>query len=231
MIVTRWNPTSNGALHLGHLFSLMANEHYAHDNGGKFVIRFDNTSEAAIAIPADRRQKILDNQREILDWLEVKADEWQVQSEIVHDVHAKLYRMWKPIKDDPNPELPYFVRMGTCWLPYPYQSWQTAERVLLDNMIGTTHVIRGEEFSTEYSLYRYMCEIFEVPAPHFIFLPRLMGKFGDISKTNGGYTIAELRGKGYSASELKEMICDAVLNWKTYGWHLHNLKSNPRIDI
>ncbi len=231
MIVTRWNPTATGALHLGHLYSMMVNEHYAHDNDGKFVVRFDNTSTAALEVSPIHRQRILDGQREIIDWLEIEVDEWQIQSKLVDEIHTKMYRMWKPIKDDPVPELPYFVRMGTCWLPYPYQVWQTSERVLLDNMIGTTHVIRGEEFSTEYALYRYMCEVFEVPPPHFIFLPRLMGKFNDISKTNGGYTIAELRGKGYSAQELKDLIADAVLNWPTYGWHLYNMKSNPRIDI
>jgi glutamyl/glutaminyl-tRNA synthetase len=229
--VCRFNPTSNGPLHLGHVYTLLVNEHYAHDNGGKFIIRFDNTSAAVQALPENRRTKILEGQREIIEWLDVKVDEWQIQSEIVPDIHTKMLMKWQPIYDDPEPELPFYVRMGTGWLPYPYQAWQTAERVLMDSMIGATHIIRGEEFATEYSLYRYMCEIFEVPAPHFIFLPRLCGKFGDISKTNGGYTIAEIRGKGYSAQDVKDLIADAVLNWPTYGWNLYNMKSNPRIDI
>lgn len=216
MIITRWNPTSNGNLHLGHLFSLMVNEHYAHDNGGKFIIRFDDTSASAQSIPEEHRNQIINEQKKVLAWLNVEVDEWQTQSEVISEIHKKMLLKWKPIKDDLNPELPYFVRMGTGWLPYPYQSWQTAERVLMDNMIGVTHVIRGEEFSTEYSLYRYMCEVFEIPAPHFIFIPRLMGKFGDISKTNGGYTIAEIRGKGYSAQDIKDLIAQSVLNWPTY---------------
>lgn len=231
MITTRLNPSVNGPLHIGHIFSLLVNEHYAHDNGGKFIVRFDDTSVATQVIPEERRMKILGEQRKIIDWLDVEVDGWQIQSEVVPDIHTKMLMKWSPIMDDINIELPYFVRMGTTWLPYPYQAWQTAERVLLDNMIGITHVIRGEEFSTEYSLYRYMCEVFEIPAPHFIFIPRLMSKFGDISKTNGGYTIAELKGKGYSAQELKDLIADAVLNWPTYGWHFHNMKPNPRIDL
>jgi hypothetical protein len=129
-------------------------------------------------------------------------------------------------------ELPLFTRMiGTGWLPFPYAPQETGERVIMDHMSDVTHVIRGEEFSTEFGLYWYFCELFDVSVPKFVFLPRLMGKFGDISKTNGGYTIAELRGKGYTAQDLKDLIVNAVLNWTTYGWHLYNLKPNPRIDI
>lgn len=231
MIVTRLNPTTNGPLHLGHLFTLMVNEHYAHDNGGKFIVRFDDTSGVTQLIPEEKRERIKKEQEEIINWLGVKVDTWQTQSVYTPEIRTKLFMKCKPIPDDPDPELPLFIRMGTTWLPYPYQAYQTAERVWLDNMIGATHIIRGEDFVTEYALYRYFCDLFKLPAPHFVFLPRLMGKFNDISKTNGGYTIAEMRGKGYSADDLKELMASAVLNWPTYGWHLYNIKPNPRIDI
>ena len=44
MVNTRLNPTLNGTVHLGHLFTLLVNEYYAHSRNGKFFIRFDDDS-------------------------------------------------------------------------------------------------------------------------------------------------------------------------------------------
>jgi glutamyl/glutaminyl-tRNA synthetase len=98
-------------------------------------------------------------------------------------------------------------------------------------MSGITHVIRGEEFALEYSLYRCYCDKFKLPAPKFIFLSRLEGRHGDISKTAGGYSIAELRGDGYTAQDIKDMLAKAGLSCPQNGWYLYNLKREPRIDL
>jgi glutamyl/glutaminyl-tRNA synthetase len=98
-------------------------------------------------------------------------------------------------------------------------------------MLGVTHIIRGEEFLTEYSMYHYFCDVFNYKHPELIFLPRLQGRCGDISKTNGGYTIAELRANGYTAQEVISLLEHACLNWYHNGWTLYNLKSNPKIDL
>ena len=63
MIKTRWNPTINGALHVGHLYSMLVNERFAHEQGGKFCVRFDdNNPPFVLNIPLDRRQMILEEQ-------------------------------------------------------------------------------------------------------------------------------------------------------------------------
>jgi len=121
--------------------------------------------------------------------------------------------------------------LGMTYIPYPYAPQQIAERVVMDHMIGVTHLIRGEDFVTEYSLYRYFCYLFDYKPPEFIFLPRLMSATGDISKTNGGYTLAELRGMGYTAKDVKSILENAVLYYPNNGWELYNLRSNPRINL
>ncbi len=234
MITTRFNPTTNGPIHLGHVYTLLVNEHFAHDNDGKFIVRFDDTSPVTQIIPRERMLRIMQSQIDDLNWLDVKIDEFQWQSELQSEARKRFLMKHKFMPEPEHElELALFTRMiGTGWLPFPYAPEETGERVIMDNMSGVTHIIRGEEFSTEFCLYWYFCiEKFKLPVPKFIFLPRLMGKFGDISKTNGGYTIADLRSKGYTPDQIKEMLAKACLMWYTNGWGFHNLKPNPRIDI
>jgi len=234
MIITRFNPSATGPLHLGHIYSLLVNEQFAHQANGKFYVRFDDTSPT-INIEMEHPERvptIIEAQREIIEWLGIKVDGWQKQSDILEEVHA-LMKPRYAILNDPYPHyLPVSIRLGNTWEPYPYAPYQTAERVIMDRMLNITHVIRGEEFLTEYSLYRYFCDIFNYPYPQFICLPRLTSKYGrNISKTNGGYTIAELRGNGYTAKEIISLLEHACLNWYRNGWSLYNLKVEPRLDI
>lgn len=232
---TRFNPTTNGALHLGHVYSLIVNEKFAHANGGEFTIRFDNDSPPVLALPKSRQEEILSNQFDDIEWLKIPVDRWQKQTDLLPEVHVELERLHFRFMND-SPEgthvLPVSIRMlGTNWLPYPYVPQQTAERVVMDHMLGATHLIRGEEFMTEFALYRYFCELFHFDVPEFIFLPRLTSKEGDISKHCGGYTIAEFRGRGYSPDDVKNMLADACLYWSANGWEFHNMKPNPQINV
>ena len=232
-IVTRFNPTSNGNLHLGHVFTMLVNEYFAHNVNGKFIIRIDNTSPPASDLPEERVQSIIQSQMNDIDWLKIPVDAWQTQSSIMSDVYKELRKFG--CDDIPerkhNHYLPVFVRLGMTYLPYPFVPQQTAERVVMDHMLDITHVIRGEDFVTEYSLYRYFCWMFDYKPPEMIFLPRLMGNRGDISKTNGGYTIAELRGAGHSANWIKDRLQEAALYYPDNGWEIYNIKPAPRINI
>jgi len=237
MNTTRWNPTTNGAIHLGHIYCLLVNERFAHESGGKFYIRFDDTDQA-VTIEMEHPERTVEiekRQREDVEWLGIPVDGWQTQSDILDDVHKEMkkYINKYTMFPDPYPHImPISIRMGTTWIPYPYTPFQTAERVIMDHMLGITHVIRGEDFLTEYSLYRYFCDVFERPHPKFICLPRLTDKYGrDVSKTNGGYTITEFRNNGYTSGYIKRMLELACLNWPNNGWGLHNLKQNPRLEI
>lgn len=236
MIVTRFNPTTNGYLHLGHAYALMINERFAHDQGGKFIVRFDDTSPTVLALSDQAKLNILESQEEDIDWLDIQVDSWQYQSVLMDGINYTLKTSGLDDLIDAAEGahiLPTFIRMmGTDWLPYPYVPRQTAERVIMDATLGATHLIRGEEFTLEFGLYCYFCEFLGYPRPEFVFLPRLTDKDGkDISKTNGGYKIRELRDAGYSATEVKNLIAYASLVWPANGWKLHNLKVAPRLKI
>src|SRR5512139_3794111 len=104
MIVTRWNPSANGALHLGHIYSLLVNERFAHDNGGLCHVRFDDTSQA-ITIEMEhpeRSDEIIKRQIEDIKWLGINVDSWQKQSDILEESHAKMQPRYA-ILQDPYP--------------------------------------------------------------------------------------------------------------------------------
>ena len=229
MTVTRFNPNLNGPIHLGHLYTAKVNETYAHDRDGKFVVRFDDTNPDAHLLPRSRLDAIKAGQRDDLEWLGIVVDMWQTQSDILPSIRNQFD--WLPLeREDPPSQLPTFTRMlGTSWIPMYYTPRQTFDRVVMDYMIGITDIIRGEEFSVELSLYHHYCQQLNIPKPNFIFLPRLQSVHGDISKTVGGYTISEFRGKGYSPEEVMDLLGKASLYWPPNGWALHNLRPDPRI--
>lgn len=236
MIVTRFNPTTNGSLHLGHLYTLLVNEQFAHAaTGGFFYVRFDDTSQAITVEmkDIDRVPQIIRQQEEDINWLGIKVDGWSKQSDLTEKIYIKIRDTFvmHPLLRDIHPHyLPTIIRSGNTCIPYPYTPYQTLERVFLDNALGVTHVIRGEDFVTEYSLYRYFCERLEFPYPKFIFLPRLMSKSGDISKTNGGYKISDMRSNGYTPQQVIDLLVKACLFYPENGWDIYNLKPNPQLD-
>ena len=231
---TRFNPSVTGTLHLGHLFTLLVNEYHAHSRAGKFYIRFDDDSSIIRKMPKEERSRILKSMIDDINWLNIQIDGWIWQSEILSKVKSKLDELGYeelPETEVGEYKLPLFVRMGTSWTPFPYVCQQTVERVVMDNMLGITFIIRGDDFSTEHSYYLNLCQRFGFPPPEFVFLPRLESIQGDISKTNGGYKISDYRNNGYSATNLKKMIASYCLKYPANGWELYNIKSNPRLDF
>jgi len=235
MVVTRFNPSANGNLHLGHLFTLLVNEYFASSRNGKCIMRWDDTSPICIAT-GDRMDGIIQSHIDDLRWLglEDKLMEWQCQSVFKEVVEMKLYDLGFDVMND-APEgyhyLPLVIRNGVDWITYPYVPRQTAERVIMDNIIGVTHLIRGDDFLAEYSLYCYYCQLFKFPAPEFIFLPRLCSANGDISKTKGGYKIADFRANGYTPEQVIRILEKACLYYPNNGWEFYNIRPNPRVDL
>jgi len=234
MVVTRFSPSANGSLHLGHLFTILVNEHYAHSNGGKFIVRFDDATPLIAAMPKGKPQKIMEHQREDIEWMGFEVDEWIYESDMYQEARERLHKLgWKDIYEAPlgSEIIPMVMKEEKGWVAIPYIPNQTVERVVMDNMIGATHIIRGDDFITEFSLYCYYCQMFNFRTPEFVFLPRLTGARGDISKSAGGFKIADLRSNGYTPKEIRTMMAKACLISPGNGFQLHNIKSFPQIIL
>jgi glutamyl/glutaminyl-tRNA synthetase len=234
MANTRFSPTLNGSMHLGHLFSLLVNEYIAHTTEGKFYVRFDDENFLIQNYSPKRINYIRQSYIQDIEWFGFKVDGWIKQSDIIKDVTKTIYDLGYDLSPDENTIdyiVPLSVRMGMEWVAFPYVPQQTAERVVMDNMSNITDVIRGDDFLTEYSLYYYFCDKFKLPKPKLAFIPRLCSIRGDISKKAGGYKISELRSDGYAPEEIIYMMIKACLYYPENGWELYNIKRNPQLSI
>jgi len=231
MINTRFCPTANGALHYGHLYMALVNKGLADEGGGDFTIRFEDTAASLQHLGKERIRTICKNQIDDLAWAGIIAERYIYQSAIDEEVEAFLLkRGFKRTPQEDPVVVPGIIAEGNMIL-YPYTPSMTAEKVVMDWMTGTTLLVRGIDLLSEYSLYTHYCRMFELPEPRHLYLPRLKGPFGDISKTNGGCTIAGARSDGISPAELRDMIGRACLKNPPNGWSLDNLKAEPRITL
>lgn len=234
MANTRFNPNLNGTLHIGHLYTLLVNEYIAHSTGGKFYVRFDDDNYIVNAQPKEQTSLYMQSQIDDIDWLGLKVDGWSQQSTILPEVR-RVISFHKELIAEEEVQfyyyVPYIVCKTTDWIAVPYVPVQTIERTVMDNMLDIDYVIRGDDFITEYSLYCYFCQKLNLKTPKFVFLPRLNGLRGDISKSHGGYKISDFRNEGYSAKELKDLVTRACVVYPHNGFELYNLKQNPRIDL
>ena len=74
MVVTRFAPSPNGPLHLGHAYSAIVAHDLARERGGKFLLRIEDIDGAR------SRPELADDFRRDLEWLGLEWDEVPAQS-------------------------------------------------------------------------------------------------------------------------------------------------------
>jgi glutamyl-Q tRNA(Asp) synthetase len=87
MIVTRFAPSPNGPLHLGHAYSAIVAHDLAHARGGRFVVRIEDIDGAR------SRAELADEFRADLAWLGLKWDEVAPQSARIASYAAAAGRL------------------------------------------------------------------------------------------------------------------------------------------
>jgi glutamyl/glutaminyl-tRNA synthetase len=241
---TRFNPTANGALHVGHLYMMLVNEAEAHENGGKFTFRFDDNQLAYLygvswtgaRMTHETVRDIKSRMIEDVLWCCLQVDSWTSQEEREQRVQTFM-RFLNEGKDLPvkrvytsqvNPE----VRWLSFDSAYPYVPYLTAEKVLNDFLDGCNLIIRGEDLLDEWALYHYFADSWGLPIPRQAFLKRLvMGETNkelfDIRKTKGGHSIASYRERGWTADYLKMKLAEACLIDPNKPWLIENCKTDP----
>ncbi len=236
-VITRFNPTVNGPLHLGHVYSILVNQaHAAQHPNGQFIVRFDD-DQVIWNDTLDWRQIATYRQqmRADIEWLGIPVHGWFSQRDMHY--HAlklltlRCHEAGIPVPTDANCERYFPDYHGTSIQMYPYTPYKTAIKVIMDSMLGVSLLIRGEDLLGEHSLYCYFCDIFELYSPAHIYLPRLRvgPNNAEISKTLGNLTLANLRQQGYSPSQVFDLLADACLVMPGTPWLVEHIKSAPHL--
>lgn len=219
---TRFNPTCNGDLHLGHLYIALINYHEAKQSGGKFILRLDDEQPEWIEkIGRDGLRHYGASALETLRAIGIKPDEWYFQSRVVID-QAPAYKPHPfPVPIDP---------LATAQTWYGYTPNFTYRKVTMDYRDQVGAVIRGVDLLGEFSLYQFYVDLLGYPAPHHYYLPRLVDYNGDeISKTNDAIGVCAYL-EWLTAEQLISRLADCVLNVPALGWRMFNVKRRPTLD-
>ena len=232
---TRFNPTCNGPLHLGHIYMILVNEYEAHRSSGKFIMRFDDNQPYWInRIGHKAMTQYTEEMRRDLDWLEIPVDEWTYQSKLQAETdHEILWRNKGPLPVRQQEEgSPLIFNLALNCSIYPYLPWLTAEKVLQDWHDLIRPLIRGEDLMSEAALYSYFCEIWNVPSITQYYLGRLTHKDSEltsISKTEGDLKVSYFRSKGIKPKAIIETLENWCLINPNGSWTLDNLIQHPTV--
>jgi glutamyl-tRNA synthetase len=86
---TRFAPEPSGYLHLGHVKAAIFSYEIARKNGGKFILRFDDTN------PLLAKQEYVDQIKKDLTWLGLDWDSESYTSDYLDVIYEKAYEMVK----------------------------------------------------------------------------------------------------------------------------------------
>lgn len=218
---------------MGHAYMALINQAVARDSGGGFTVRWDDSHPQYQSMYGKERvAATIESQKRELAWIGIDPDWWVNQSDLMPEVHAELTRLgWQwmdeiyPTWGAPAPMYPTDDRLAL----YPCSPRLTAEKVVMDHNAGVNLLIRGIDLLGEHSLYTYYCRQWGFPEPFHVYLPRLRGPNGDMSKSNGGTMLADLRASGYTSEYVRGLLEKACLRHPGNGWVLHNLRAEPHL--
>jgi len=236
---TRFNPTLNGTIHIGHLYMALVNEAEARDSGGKFIVRFeDNQKEWCYKNTQKQIDQYADVTLEDLNWIGIKIDKIEFQSVLAPEYKKYLHylnggdlKVRETYVFNLQPDVTY-----TNAVSYPYAPHLTAEKVILDFMDVITLLIRGEDLLTEFSLYYYFCDLWGIHRPKHVYLPRLRMPDGsemqsEISKSTGNFKVEAYRKAGMKPEKLLAKMSEACLIDPDGQWLIKNIKRKPEWQL
>jgi glutamyl/glutaminyl-tRNA synthetase len=232
---TRFNPTVNGYLHIGHLYNILVNQAEARRSGGTFGVRFDdnqaywNWVNGCAALDGYRW-----SMRDDFEWLGIVPDYWHSQAEMLPQAIELMRSVGYCPKDQPFCNYQTVEVVGITGPFYPYAEVLTSEKVVFDFMDGITWAIRGVDLITEDCLYRHFVNVLGLRNVRLTYIPRLIFDGDVLSKTAGCYKIRDFRTAGIDPLELENNLASDCLINKFDGnrdevWRIDNIKSRPTL--
>jgi glutamyl/glutaminyl-tRNA synthetase len=230
-MISRFNPTTNGPLHIGHIYSVLV----IMAESDSMLLRFDDNQRYWIEkLGYNAMQQIAATQLRDLLWMGLEPDsvsynsqmEEMTLAELAACSHFRVVQDFSPC----NPETKPVIRARIE--PWGASSWLVAEKVVLDHMQHISVLVRGLELLQENSLYMYLCGIFGYKIPgKMVYIPRLMAGDGreltDVSKTRGDWKVCDLRSRGVTPERILGALRASCLVDPGGPFLARNIKYNP----
>lgn len=234
-VKVRFAPSPTGSLHIGSVRTAFFNYLFAKSQKGEFILRIEDTDQKRFVQGAE--EEIL----ETLNWLTL-----EYSGEIVHQSERlKIYKehadllidkkiafekdgaVWVKVPEDKKLEwvdlvgnkkisflgkdVDEFVILKSDGFPTYHLA-----NVVDDHLMGITHVLRGEEWTTSTPKHLYLYECFGWEAPFFAHLPIILGADkSKLSKRHGAKSALDYRSDGYIKEGLLNFL--ALLGWNPGG--------------
>ncbi len=228
---TRFAPSPTGLLHVGGLRTALYNYLFAKQNGGKFILRIEDTDRARLVEGAE--QNIIETlrtfgldfdegpsrQSEHLEKYKELAEELIKKGSAYEDAGAIRFKMPKDgvtkFTDIVHGEIQIENKTQEDFIILKSDGFPTYNLAHLvdDHDMAITHVIRGDEFISSMPKYIALHNAFGWELPKYAHLPLLLGKNrAKLSKREGDVAVKDFLSDGY----LKEAILNFVA---LLGWH------------
>ena len=233
MVRVRFAPSPTGNLHIGGARTALFNWLYARAQGGKFVLRIEDTDMVR------SKKEFLDEILNSLKWLGLEWDELYHQSErfqIYREFANQLLSKGLAYKD--GEAIIFKVQPGKIQIqdlirqePIEFDAAVIKDQVLIksdssptynfacvidDALMNITHIIRGDDHisNTPKQIILYQALGFSLPA--FAHLPLILGtEGGRLSKRTGATAISDYRKMGYLPAALTNYLL--LLGWSPGG--------------
>lgn len=237
IVKVRFAPSPTGIPHVGNIRTALFDYFLAKSQGGKFILRIEDTDQARKIEGAEEAIK------ESLLWLGANWDEYVVQSARL-DEYAKYARelVAKGMAREDDGAIRFLVpedESSISWIDavgskkISYESKSVEDFIILkkdgfptyhlanvvdDHLMEITHVIRGEDWIPSTPKHILLYKAFGWEMPIFAHVPNVMGSDGKkLSKRRGAKSVLDFKKEGY--------LPEALLNYlMLLGWSPKNDK-------
>ncbi len=231
MVIVRFAPSPTGVPHIGNIRTALFNYFFAKKEGGKFILRIEDTDQKRLVEGAE------DAIKDSLLWLGIEWD-----GDIIHQ--SELLEDYKKVAQDlvfkglakeedgavrfitseegktswvdkvgnktiefENKDIENFIILKSDGFPTYHLA-----NVIDDNKQEITHVIRGEDWISSTPKHIMLYKALGFDLPQFVHVPNILGADrSKLSKRRGAKSVLDFRAEGYLSEALMNYLM--LLGW------------------
>lgn len=236
-ICVRFAPSPTGRLHIGGVRTALFNYLYARQQGGKFVLRIEDTDRERsekqyedeilfsmrwLGLEWDgepiRQSERLPRYQEAAAELIAKGLAYESVEEGKKAVRFRMPKQAVKFKDSVHDEVSFDSSLWEDLVIMKSDGYPTYHFAVVvdDHDMGITHVIRGDDHLTNTPKHILLYLAFGWKPPKYAHLPLIMGADGTpLSKRHGAVAASDYRERGYLAQATLNYL--ALLGWGPEG--------------